>query len=398
MRLIGGNAITLLQNGAHYFPALSNAIDQAAFEVHLETYIFENDSTGHKFAETLKRAAQRGVKVHVAVDGFGSRDLPKSIVAEMRAAGVEFYFYRPEISPWVFRKHRLRRLHRKLAVIDRRLAFVGGINIIDDAVYKDRDSDRFDYAVRVEGPLVEPIFYAVRRLWMILSWVSHGHRMFRKMDRIANPKAAGDIRAAFLVRDNLRHRRDIQEAYFRAITRARREIIVANAYFLPGIDFRHALIAAAERGVRVILVLQGRREYFLQHYATRTLYGNLLKAGIEIYEYQKSFLHAKVAVIDEHWATVGSSNIDPFSLFLAREANVVIDDQKFAVELKQSLELAMQQACKQVEGDALERQPLYERFFGWLGYGLVRVFNGLIGYAEYEGRPRRKRLTNTVST
>lgn len=396
MRLIGGNAITLLQNGAQYFPALSNAIDQAAFEVHLETYIFENDGTGQRFAETLKRAAQRGVKVQVAADGFGSRDLPKAVVNEMRAAGVEFYFFRPEISPWVFRKHRLRRLHRKLAVIDRKLAFVGGINIIDDAVFKDRDSDRFDYAVRIEGPLVEPIFYAVRRLWMMLSWVNHGRRMFRKMDRIMTPKAAGDIRAAFLVRDNLRHRRDIQEAYFRAISRARREIILANAYFLPGIDFRHALIAAAERGVRVVLVLQGRREYFLQHYATRTLYGSLLKAGIEIYEYQKSFLHAKVAVMDEHWATVGSSNIDPFSLFLAREANVVIDDQKFAVELKQSLELAMQQACKQIKGDALAHQPVYERFFGWLGYGLVRLFNGLIGYAEHEGRPRRRKRSSAL--
>lgn len=390
MRLIAGNAITLLQNGAQYFPALGEAIDQAAFEVHLETYIFENDHTGRRFAETLKRAAERGVKVHVAVDGFGSRDLPKAFVRDLRAAGVEFVFYRPEVSPWVFRRHRLRRLHRKLVVIDRRLAFVGGINIIDDAVYADRESDRFDYAVKIEGPLVEPVFYAVRRLWMLLSWVTQGHRIFRKIERMATPKAAGDIRAAFLIRDNLRHRREIQDAYFRAINRARREIIIANAYFLPGIDFRHALVAAAERGVRVILVLQGRREYFLQHYATRTLYASLLKAGIEIYDYQKSFLHAKVAVIDEHWATVGSSNIDPFSLFLAREANVVVDDQKFALELKQSLELAMANACKQILADMLERQPLYERFFGWLGYGLVRIFNGLIGYGEREGSPGRR--------
>lgn len=390
MRLIPGNAITLLQNGAQYFPALNTAIDQAAFEVHLETYIFEDDATGRKFAETLKRAAGRGVKVHVAADGFGSRDLPKRFVRDLRAAGVEFVFYRPEISPWTFKRHRLRRLHRKLAVIDRRIAFVGGINIINDAVYVDRDSDRFDYAVKIEGPLIEPIFYAVRRLWMLLSWVNQGHRIFRKLERIATPKAAGDIRAAFLMRDNLRHRREIQDAYFRAINRARREIIIANAYFLPGVDFRHALVAAAQRGVRVVLVLQGRREYFLQHYATRTLYASLLKAGIEIHEYQKSFLHAKVAVVDERWATVGSSNIDPFSLFLAREANVVIDDQKFAVELKQSLEQAMTGACNAVLTDTLERQPFYERFLGWIGYGLVRIFTGMIGYAEREGTAARR--------
>lgn len=390
MRLIPGNVVTLLQNGAEYFPALNNAIDQAAFEVHLETYILEDDHTGRAVAETLKRAAQRGVKVYVAADGFGSRDLPKRFVRELREAGVEFVFYRPEVSPWVFRRYRLRRLHRKLVVIDRQIAFVGGINIIDDAVYADRDSDRFDYAIKIQGPLVEPILYAVRRLWMLLSWVNQGRRIFRKIERIATPKAIGDIRAAFLVRDNLRHRREIQDAYFRAINRARHEIIIANAYFLPGIDFRHALVAAAQRGVRVVLVLQGRREYFLQHYATRTLYASLLKAGIEIYEYQKSFLHAKVAVIDEHWATVGSSNIDPFSLFLAREANVVIDDQKFAVELKQSLEQAIAGACQAVAASMLERQPFSERFFGWLGYGLVRVFTGLIGYTEREGKGGRR--------
>ena len=141
--------------------------------------------------------------------------------------------------------------------------------------------------------------------------------------------AGGQMSAAFLVRDNFRHRRDIETAYMRAIEQAKSEIILAHAYFLPGLDFRHALINAAGRGVRVVLLLQGRVEYFLQHYASRALYGNFLDAGIEIYEYRKSFLHAKVAVIDGHWATVGSSNIDPFSLLLSREANVVVDDEEF---------------------------------------------------------------------
>ncbi len=139
--------------------------------------------------------------------------------------------------------------------------------------------------------------------------------------------------AAFVVRDNFRHRRDIETAYMRAIEQAESEIILAHAYFLPGLDFRHALINAAGRGVRVVLLLQGRVEYLLQHYATRALYGNLLDGGIEIYEYRKSFLHAKVAVIDGHWATVGSSNIDPYSLLLSREANVVVDDEAFGATL-----------------------------------------------------------------
>jgi cardiolipin synthase len=157
------------------------------------------------------------------------------------------------------------------------------------------------------------------------------------------------------VRDNLRHRRDIERAYLDAIGAAREEIVLANAYFLPGRRFRRALRAAAGRGVRVTILLQGLVEYRLLHYATQALYGNLLAAGIRIFEYQRSFLHAKVAVIDHHWATVGSSNIDPFSLLLAREANVVVLDRRFAEDLEQSLAAAMRdgaRACRPIAGSA----------------------------------------------
>jgi cardiolipin synthase len=138
--------------------------------------------------------------------------------------------------------------------------------------------------------------------------------------------ARGEQTAAFLVRDNILHRRDIEEAYLEAIAAAQQDILLANAYFLPGRRFRRALHDAVKRGVRVVILLQGRIEYRLLHYATQALYGRLLGAGIRIFEYRRSFLHAKVAVIDSHWATVGSSNIDPFSLLLAREANIVVKD------------------------------------------------------------------------
>ena len=163
--------------------------------------------------------------------------------------------------------------------------------------------------------------------------------------------------AAFLMRDNFHHRRDIEAAYMRAIKQAESEIILAHAYFLPGRDFRHALINAAGRGVRVVLLLQGKVEYLLEHYGSRALYGSFLDAGIEIYEYHKSFLHAKVAVIDGHWATVGSSNIDPFSLLLAREANVVVDDEGFAATLAQSLKKTVETDGRQILADDWKRQP-----------------------------------------
>jgi cardiolipin synthase len=172
----------------------------------------------------------------------------------------------------------------------------------------------------------------------------------------------------------------------RAIEQAKSEIILAHAYFLPGLDFRHALINAAGRGVRVVLLLQGRVEYFLQHYASRALYGSFLDAGIEIYEYRASFLHAKAAVIDGHWATVGSSNIDPFSLLLSREANVVVDDEEFGATLTQSLKRTMETDGRRILRDNWKQQPAYFRFMSWLSYGLLRLMMAISGYARETGR------------
>jgi len=184
------------------------------------------------------------------------------------------------------------------------------------------------------------------------------------------------------VRDNIRHRRDIEQAYLEAIGRARTEILIANAYFLPGLAFRRALFNAAARGVRVTLFLQGKVEYLLQHYATRALYGSLLDAGVEIYEYHKSFMHAKVAVIDRHWATVGSSNIDPFSLLLAREANVVIEDQAFAWDLRSDVMTAIADGAVQIRRERWQDQPRTTRLATWCCYELVRFLAGTFAYGR----------------
>jgi len=189
------------------------------------------------------------------------------------------------------------------------------------------------------------------------------------------------MRSTFLVRDNIRHRRDIEDAYLQAIEQAHFEIIIANSYFLPGLNFRHALLDAAGRGVRVVLLLQGRVEYPLLHYATHALYGNFLHAGMEIYEYHRSLMHAKVAVIDEHWATVGSSNLDPFSLLLSLEANVVVDDEYFAKKLKHSLEQAVKLGARPVFENNWRTQTIRLRLASWLSYGLVRFMVGMAGYA-----------------
>ncbi|WP_306852873.1 cardiolipin synthase ClsB [Cupriavidus necator] len=379
-----GNAVRLLHGGQDFFPALIAAIDQAAFQVMLETYIYADDDVGRAVADALIRAAARGVTVRVTVDGFGAGDMPAELAERLRAGGVRLLVYRALRGFRLARRH-LRRLHRKLAVIDRHVAFVGGINIIDDHNHGPFEGanlgPRYDFAVQVSGPLVDRIALSSERLWWRLSL-----REARGSERAAavadyplvtdlppRPEATGGIRAALLLRDNLRNRRTIEREYLRALGAARHDVILANAYFLPGHKMRRALLACRERGVRVRLLLQGMVEYRLQHYATHALYASLLEAGVEIYEYAESFLHAKVGVVDEAWATVGSSNMDPFSLLLAREANIAVYDAAFAAELREALERAIAHRSVRVLPDVHARRSPLHRLANWAAYMLLRL-------------------------
>ena len=377
-----GNRLTLLNSGAEYFPALLAAIESAKREIYLESYIFADDEIGHKVAAALCRAAQRGVQVNATVDGFGGRNFQTDFLDQLNEAGVQAMVYRPEIGRFHFRRHRLRRLHRKLVIIDARIAFVGGINIIDDNNAPENMRPRYDYATQIEGPTVAQVHHAVRRLWEIVSWVN-----FKRRFRLAPPEAlcceiAGAQSAAFLIRDNIRHRNDILHAYIEAINAAKSEILIANAYFLPGVRFGFALQAAAKRGVKISVLLQGKTDHLIMRFATQALYTVALESGIRIFEYEKSFMHAKVAVIDGNWATVGSSNIDPFSLLLAKEANLVVRDSVFAGELEASIRQAMADGAREMCLEVISRQPWHSRFMRWLSYSLVRAMVGITGYGQ----------------
>jgi cardiolipin synthase len=377
-RFLPGNRVGLLRSGAEYFPALEAAIGASSGAVFLETYIYAGDATGRRITRALCAAASRGAAVHVLVDGFGSRDMPEEFVRELRAAGARLLVFRPEFWPLPLRRDRLRRMHRKLVVADR-VAFAGGINVIDDLDTPHQVPPRHDYAVKIEGPLVGSIREELERLWNRVALARLKRRWRVKPSAAAEAPHKGGQRAALVVRDNLRHRRDIERAYLAAIESAAREIVIASAYFLPGKRFRRALASASRRGVRVVLLLQGRVEYALLHYASHALYGALLEAGIEIYEYQKSFLHAKVAAVDDRWATVGSSNIDPFSLMLAREANVVIEDGRFAAELHKRLREDILHGALVVTRTRWLEQPLSRRILRWIAYGFARFAIGVFG-------------------
>ena len=384
-RFMPGNAIGLLRNGAEYFPAMIAAIDGAEREVWLETYIFADDVSGRAVASALARAARRGVTVRVLVDGWGARSyLTPDLERVLTDAGVQVMRYRPEVAPWQFRSHRMRRLHRKLSHVDGRIAFVGGINVIDDMNTPGHKPPRVDFAVSVRGPLLGSIVQTMQRVWAIVELAQLKTSDVPLFPPDIEAEIAGMQTAKFVIRDNLRYRRDIERAYMAAIRTSRSEILIATAYFFPGADFRRALIAAVERGVRVTLLLQARVEYRLLHYASRALYGQLLSAGIAIQEYHRSFLHAKVAVIDDNWATVGSSNIDPYSFLMAREANVFVRDPVFADRLRLELLTMIEAGARPVPSQRWAERSRLAKAASWIAYGIVRVAMGVLRYGGDE--------------
>jgi cardiolipin synthase len=379
---VPGNHVRLLQNGADFFPALIAAIDAAHTEVHLETYIFNVDPSAEAVRDALMRAARRGVRVRLLIDGVGSRELPAAWLDALKTAGVGVLAYRPLVGRWRSNPHNLRRLHRKLAVIDARIAFIGGMNLMDDFEPVRFDAPRLDFSVEVRGPLLASIHPSVRRLWRLVALTQLQAGGSSSQPIKPSWPTDGHMRAAFVVRDNFAHRRDIERAYLAALALARDEILIASAYFLPGYRFRRLLKKAAARGVTVHLLVQGHTDHPLFQAAARALYRDLLADGVAIYEYQASELHAKVAVVDSHWATVGSSNIDPFSLLLAREANIVVNDAAFARDLRQRLHQAIGQSIPLDSAD-WQRRPWPHRMLSWLAYGGVRLIVGLAGVGRW---------------
>ena len=402
-----GHQLLLLEGGMALFPALVAAMDMARSVIHLETYIFEFAGEALSVAEALERAAHRGVRVRLVVDGIGTRTVPAEWQQRFAQAGVRLRVYAPMGRFGILIPNNWRRLHRKLCVIDGTVGFCGGINIIDDqddVALGRLTAPRLDFSLRVAGPLVAEMTETMEQLWWRLQAVHKARQrefraawealretnpvgdfslllgkfeartgLGRRRHRISSADTEAledatevllgvdDARAALLLRDNVSHRHDIERDYLKAIGSARQHIVIANAYFIPGRKLRRALTLAAARGVRVRLLLQGKYEHFLQYHAARPVYKALLDAGIEIHEYAPSALHAKVAVVDQRWATVGSTNLDPLSLLLAKEANVSTTDPRFAALLHGCLDAILQNGSHRLDAQWIGQRPWRQR-------------------------------------
>lgn len=380
---VDDNDVTLLESGTAYFPALIAALDAARYDVLFETYIFGEDDTAQSVRDALVRAAARGVKVRVLVDWIGTEHLPAQRLGAIFAqANVQYRVF----NPWCRRG--IARSHRKIVVVDREVAFVGGININDDWLCDHADkhrlpAPRWDFTVRVSGPLVTQIHDEAQGQWLRAGRLKLKQRfeLFREMRRQPVPSCEHPARAAFVVRDNLRNRGTIQRAYLQALGRAKHSVLLATPYFAPGRKFRKALAHAAQRGVEVTLLI-GVGEFTIQDMVAHSFYPKLLADGIRVVEYRKTQLHAKVAVVDEDWATVGSSNCDGLSLFLNQEANVVVLDEHFAATMRAHIERGI------ADGVSIHAEEFAH--IGWIrraSYGLAYMMYKLvmrifaIGYA-----------------
>ncbi len=363
-----GNAVDLLENGEAFFPAVFEAIAEASEEVLIETFILFDDPVGRQLRERLIDAANRGVRCYLLLDGYGSPDLSDAFVRGMTEAGVEIRYFDPAKRLFGMRTNLFRRMHRKLVVVDRTVAFCGGINFSEEHLYDFGPLSKQDYAVRLRGPVVCDIRQYV---WTFPSL----NRRPGPVDgdaRDALPAGNADVR--FAVRDNHFCRTQIETVYLAGLRAARERVIIANAYFFPGYRMLSALRQAARRGVAVSLILQGQPDMPIAMSAARMVYGFLIKSGVAVYEYCERPLHGKVALVDDQWATVGSSNLDPLSLSLNLEANVVIRDRRFNAELARRLECLMNESCTRVEASAVPKTPVWTFLRGRLVFHFLRRF------------------------
>ncbi len=367
------NRYTLLENGTEYFPAVVEAVDAARSEVLVETFILFDDAVGQEIQRALIRAAERGVSVDLLVDGYGSDELSDAFIGAMTESGVRFHVFDPRPRFLGVRTNVFRRMHRKIVAVDRERAFIGGINFSADHLPEYGPEAKQDYAVLVEGPLAADLADYARTA------LGNGKRGLRRRPARLDPLPAGDGGGRLVVRDNVSHRSDIERYYRAGVRSARSDVLIANAYFFPGYHLLRDLANAARRGVRVRLLLQGEPDVLVARLAATMLYDYLIDAGVQIYEYCKRPLHGKVACVDDDWSTIGSSNLDPLSLALNLEANVVVRDASLNAALRHSLDRLIEEDCRPVEMAKHSRRRLRRLWLGVVVFHFLRRFPAWAG-------------------
>jgi cardiolipin synthase len=376
MKWISGNQMKLLKSGEEFIQKLIVEIERAQVEIVFETYMFNADSTGKRVAEALIGAARRGVHISLVIDGVGSIHTDEVFLEKLSREGIQTSVFR------LFRRWpllgslALRRLHRKVIVLDEKRSLVGGINIADEQIDTSDHRGKLDLALLVDGPLVRIIHRHSKEFFLTLTlrWAAWIKFKARPKKSLPVP-ISGTVDGMYLIRDNFQHRRNLQRFYFRAIESSRQEIYIASAYFVPHLRLRRRLRQAARRGVKITILIQGKSDAMVAYHAARPLFKSLIREGIQIFECADRVLHAKAAVIDNEWATVGSFNWEPFSLFLNIEGNVFAKNKNLAADLKTTFENWRTEYGKKIELADLNMSFLQtlKVYFSQMIYWLTRL-------------------------
>jgi cardiolipin synthase A/B len=362
-RLRPGNQVLPLRGGSEAYPAMLDAIARARDSVCLETYILNDDAVGERFAHALCERARAGVTVRLIYDAIGCIALPRSFLRPLAGAGVALLEYHP-IAPWRERFMLSRRDHRKILVVDDRVAFTGGLNIGCEYIPESEGGEGWhDMHCRIVGPVVQDFARLFRRVW-----IREGGRPYPVPRPGAQPLPGGSL-ARVLDNSKMRRRWSIRRAYLRAINRAVRSITVMNAYFLPDHGICAALRRAVRRGVRVRIIVPDVSDVPVVAYASRYLSAKLVRDGVEILCWPERMMHAKTAVVDSVWATIGSYNLDTRSLHYNLEVGIEVVDPAFGAEMDAQFE-ADARRCLPMSIDAWERRPRLDRFLSWMFYQL----------------------------
>ncbi|TRX28607.1 hypothetical protein FNW25_04250 [Flavobacterium franklandianum] len=367
---------TLVHSGEDYFSRLERIILESKTEIHIQTYIFDYDNTGKRIIAALKEAASRNVKINILIDGFGSLSFPTEIINELSKIGIELRVFSP-----FFSANSLyigRRLHHKIIVSDAKTALIGGINIAEKYHGTEKTTPWLDYAVEIND---ENIAESLQKLCRDIYFKN---RIIRRKE-ITSIFDKGEVNSiSVLQNDWLKRKNEIFKTYINKISTAEKEIVIVSSYFLPGKRLINALKKASQKGVIIKLILSGISDVPMARRASCHLYSKLLRFNIELYEWKKSVLHGKIAVIDGNWTTIGSFNLNNLSSFASIEMNVAIDSEDFATNYLLHLNEIIAQ-CDRITPETLKlTHVLTSKLTNWFSYWISRTAEIIVTYIPHK--------------
>ena len=368
----GSKHIELVYSGEDYFSRLERIILESKSEIHIQTYIFDYDKIGKKIIVALKEAASRNVKIYILLDGFGSFSFPKEVLNDLGKNGINIRFFSP-----FFSANSLyigRRLHHKVVVSDSKIALIGGINIADKYYGTKKVTPWLDYAVQLNDKEIG------KQLTTLCLDIYFRKRHLNRRGIASVVYNNSEVAVSILQNDWLKRKNEIYRAYLKSIGYAKKEIVIVGSYFLPGRRLVASLKKASQNNVKIKLILSGISDVPMARRASCHLYTKLLRYNIELYEWKSSILHAKVAVVDHSWTTIGSFNLNNLSSFASIEMNVGINSAKFANNYLSHLNEIMTQ-CERITTESLElRDGLPTKLLNWVCYWATRIIEIIVTY------------------